>query len=171
MFSSLVSSQKMRRQNIPENFFNSPDVNPLITKGMVIDAGSGGSRLHVYTWQPRIFNTIPPALSFPESNERLTARIAPGIDSFASDPEAVAGHLAPLIDFAKLTLAGNEKDFKYFPIYLMATGGMRELPYKKRELIIRHVRKLLSDKTFCPFYFRTDFARVISGTLIVTAAL
>ena len=40
--------------------------------GMVIDAGSGGSRLHIFRWQPRIFNTIPPAISVPTSDEKWT---------------------------------------------------------------------------------------------------
>ena len=39
---------------------------------MVIDAGSGGSRLHIFRWQPRIFNTIPPAISVPTSDEKWT---------------------------------------------------------------------------------------------------
>lgn len=42
------------------------NVKPTVTRGLVIDAGSGGSRLHVYSWQPRIFSTIPPPLSYPE---------------------------------------------------------------------------------------------------------
>lgn len=44
-----------------------------------------------------------------------------------------------------------------------AAGGMRQLPTVKREAIITEVRKFLSNKTLCPFYFEHDYARVISG--------
>lgn len=56
---------------------------------MVIDAGSGGSRLHVFTWRPRIFDTVPPPLSYPEANEQWTARIDPGIHTLVSNYPAI----------------------------------------------------------------------------------
>jgi len=40
---------------------------------------------------------------------------------------------------------------------------MRELPLATREAIMAHVRSFLSNKSTCPFYFRDEFARVISG--------
>ncbi len=135
----------------------------LTTKGMVIDAGSGGSRLHIYSWKPRVFNSIPPPISYPEANELWTGRMDPGIATYFNAPETVSAHLAPLIDFAKVTLGGLEENFQHFPIYFKATGGMRELELSQREEILKYVRIYLSDKTFCPFYFRNDFARVISG--------
>lgn len=144
-----------------EVFSESPDI--IGTKGMVIDAGSGGSRLHVFTWKPRVFSSIPPPITIPEANELWTGRMAPGIDSLALTPELVPGYLQPLIDFAKVTLGGYEDEFKNYPIYFKATGGMRELEVNSRENLLRAIRNYLSDKTQCPFYFRSDFARVISG--------
>ena len=58
---------------------------------------------------------------------------------------------------------GLEESFQYYPIFFKATGGMRELNLKQREEIMVWVRFYLSDKSFCPFYFHDDFARVISG--------
>lgn len=154
---AIVMGQKL-------NIHSSAPIKPTATRGMVIDAGSGGSRLHVYQWKPRIFGSVPPPLSYPEANERWTARMDPGIHTYANNLADVAQHLAPLIDFARVTLVGFESEFGDYPIYFKATGGMRELPVSKREAIINEVKKYLSDKTFCPFYFRDDFARVISGT-------
>lgn len=153
----------IKQVEISDNDPKVAEVKPTATKGMVIDAGSGGSRLHVFTWQPRIFDTVPPPLSYPEANERWTARISPGIDNFANDLSGVSAHLGQLIDFAKLSLVGFEKEFGDYPVYFKATGGMREVDSLHREAIISEVRRLLSDKTFCPFFFRDDFARVISG--------
>ena len=42
-------------------------IKPSTTRGMVIDVGSGGSRLHLYHWNPRVFKTIPPGISVPSS--------------------------------------------------------------------------------------------------------
>ena len=42
-------------------------IKPSTTRGMVIDVGSGGSRLHLYHWNPRVFKTIPPSISVPSS--------------------------------------------------------------------------------------------------------
>ncbi|RYY85934.1 hypothetical protein EON63_06660 [archaeon] len=42
---------------------------------------------------------------------------------------------------------------------------MRELEVGKREAILGEVQRLLMDKSFCPFYFKPDFARVISGMI------
>ena len=51
---------------------------------MVIDAGSGGSRLHIFRWEPRVFNTLPPPISYPMSDERWTDKIRPGIADLAN---------------------------------------------------------------------------------------
>jgi hypothetical protein len=142
---------------------DSAQIKVTATRGLVIDAGSGGSRIHVYNWQPRIFKTIPPDLSYPTTDERWSAKMAPGVAEFAGDPAGLRAHLAPLIDFAVRTLVGEEVRFGDYPIYFKATGGVRELNVKQREALMVQIRAYLSDKTFCPFFFRDDFARVISG--------
>ena len=89
-------------------------VKPSTTRGMLIDAGSGGSRLHVYNWQRRVFTQLPPSITFPTSNERWTARIDPGVDHYGDDPERVHEHLSPLIDFAKLSLRGTTHSISHY---------------------------------------------------------
>jgi len=131
--------------------------------GLIIDAGSTGSRMHIYQWDARRFETVPPPFSYPLTSNRWTDRLAPGISAFATGPQDVGSSLDPLISFAKEVLVGKEHQFKYFPIYLKATGGMRQLPPKQREAIIAEVRRYMMNETLCPFYFEHDFARVVSG--------
>lgn len=58
----------------------------------IIDAGSSGSRMHVYEWEPREFKVVPPPISMPGSTNQWTHRMEPGISSFSSNPEVnVAG--------------------------------------------------------------------------------
>lgn len=53
----------------------------------IIDAGSSGSRMHVYEWEPRMFKTLPPPISIPGSTNQWTQRMEPGISSYASHPQ------------------------------------------------------------------------------------
>jgi Golgi nucleoside diphosphatase len=144
--------------------------------GLMIDAGSTGSRLHVYEWKPRILrhaDDIEDAvsgnmLSFPGTESRWTDRLQPGLSSFAglSDDEllpAIGDYLRPLLDFAKAVLHTKEGQFEDFPIFLRATAGMRILEATDRARIIRAVRQLFQDKTYCPFAFTNEQARVLSG--------
>jgi hypothetical protein len=147
---------------LSEDFIDSVPIPPYSTTGMIIDGGSGGSRLHVYNWAPRIFQTLPPTLSYPTTNEFWTQKMSPGI-AYMKTSEDVAKHLAPLIDFAKNVLKGKENEFWMYPIYFKATGGMRELNLIDREQIMEWTRQHLMNSTFNPFFFRTDMARVISG--------
>jgi hypothetical protein len=106
-------------------------VTPQTTRGLLIDAGSGGSRMHVYEWAPRVFNKVPPPISFPTTNEKYTGRISNGIQecwkrgiSQEELTDNLKAHLAPLIDFAKQALEGMEDDFKTIPVWFKATGGV-----------------------------------------------
>ena len=143
----------------------SAEISATVRTGIVIDAGSGGSRLHVYTWEPRIFKTSPPPLSYPESHGLWTSRIAPGVANFAENMGGIHDHLQPLIDFAKSVIKPG--DYAHVPIYFYATGGMRLLSTGKRDAIIDVVRNLFKNDTFCPFFFKRNFARVISGKILL----
>jgi hypothetical protein len=60
--------------------------------GMMIDAGSGGSRMHVFEWNPRVLSTpreveecvAGKKLTYPNGDSRWTDRLSPGLSSFAT---------------------------------------------------------------------------------------
>lgn len=147
------------------------------THGLMIDAGSTGSRLHIYEWDPRVLSNeedIQDAvsgnkLSFPGTESRWTERLRPGLSTFALKPDeelipALAAYLEPLLDFAKAVLHTKEDQWGHFPIYLRATAGMRILSSDQRARVMDAVRDLFAhNATFSPFQFVPEQARVLSG--------
>lgn len=144
--------------------------------GIMIDAGSSGSRLHVYEFEPRILSNTKDVrdavsgkkITFPYARSRWTDRLGPGVDSFAGLPDdeleaALKEYLAPLIEFAKTVLQDKQRTLHKYPIYFRATAGMRILEQNDRSRVLDTVRSLFSDKKFCPFMFEDEFARVLSG--------
>ncbi len=61
----------------------------------MIDAGSSGSRLHLYEYEPRVLSNEGEVemavsgkkISFPYAKSRWTDRLRPGVASFASLPD------------------------------------------------------------------------------------
>ncbi|KAL3942559.1 MAG: hypothetical protein SGBAC_003269 [Bacillariaceae sp.] len=144
--------------------------------GIMIDAGSSGSRLHLYEFDPRILSSSQDVndavsgkkITFPYARSRWTDRLRPGVDSFARLPDdqleaALKEYLAPLIDFAKTVLKDKRKKLQKYPIFFRATAGMRILQTNDRARVLDTIRSLFNDKDFCPFMFEDEYARVLSG--------
>lgn len=174
----LQQASQARESRIHQLFQSSGIVQHQSTvHGLLIDAGSTGSRLHVYEWEPRVLyneDDIEQAvsgnkLSFPGTESRWTERLRPGLASFAdrSDDElipALVEYLQPLLDFAKAVLHTKQEQWGSFPIYLRATAGMRILPAAQRARVLDAVREVFAhNQTFCPFYFTNEQARTLSG--------
>lgn len=170
--SSLIIKQKNYNKTVL------PPPNHDTMQALMIDAGSQGSRIHVYEFQRRILYTPEELtealngfkLSIPTTNTRWTNRLNPGLDALAafSDDDslrkALIEYLGPLFDFAKTVLDGKKHSWHRYPIYLKATGGLRTLPTPDRVRLINAVRDLFQNKTFNPFNFDDpERARVISG--------
>ena len=115
--------------------------------GCVIDAGSSGSRIHVYRW-PRIepFSSI---------KKYSTHESSPGV----TDPTDGLAVLSDLIASAQNSLP-RDIFLDTVPIFLGATAGMRILDPKSEEAIIEDIRSLLHASGFL---FRNEWARTISG--------
>eukprot|EP01082_Thalassiosira_pseudonana_P002328 g2037.t1 g2037 contig11:581154-583564(+) len=173
---SREKEERKRRKRYDEVYRN-PGIGKESVHGLMIDAGSTGSRMHVYEFEPRILankNEVEMAvrgekLSFPGMDSRWTERLRPGLSEFAELEdeeeleEAVANYLQPLIHFAKSVLHTKQNEFSSFPIFLKATAGLRTLSTPKRQRLISTVRKLFANDTYCPFWDEEERVRVISG--------
>ncbi|KAJ5558172.1 hypothetical protein N7535_008388 [Penicillium sp. DV-2018c] len=133
--------------------------------GVVLDAGSSGTRVHVYRWLrnqiARNKASAEELKSLPEikTKEAWTKKIRPGepcsnqcqpttlsaltncakgVSSFAHKPELVGpDHLAELLDHAKEIIPAE--DAKDTPIFLLATAGMRLLGNLERQLLLDQI--------------------------------
>ncbi|KAF8447382.1 nucleoside phosphatase family-domain-containing protein [Boletus edulis BED1] len=103
--------------------------------GIVIDAGSSGSRLQIYSWKDpqtvledygdAVRNVLPKVEKGVRVGEDWITKVEPGLSSFGDNPEGVAGYLEPLIRHARTYIPPSlESDT---PLFLLATAGMRLL--------------------------------------------
>jgi len=124
---------------------------------VVIDAGSTGVRAHIFGWEPQpcAFDKPSPVV-VPRMIE--TKSVRPGISS--RKPDSVNQSLAQLVDFAQSTLAGRREDWDHFPIYLMATAGLRRERPEHRDKLLLDIRDVLRGSQF---HFQDDFVRILSG--------
>ncbi|KAE8146529.1 nucleoside phosphatase family-domain-containing protein, partial [Aspergillus avenaceus] len=112
--------------------------------GVVLDAGSSGTRVHIYRWldsaiarkegDSKDLKSLPEIKTKPD----WTKKIHPGVSSFASRPEDVGPqHLAELLEHAQRIVP--EDAIKDTPIFLLATAGMRLLPDTERNLLLDQI--------------------------------
>lgn len=120
--------------------------------GIVIDAGSSGSRLQIYSWKdPRSITldkgseleyTLPQVEKGTQHGEEWVHKVEPGISTYADDPERVASHLQPLLSHARKYIPPSLE--KETPLFLLATAGMRLLSSEKQGAVLHQACRFLS---------------------------
>ncbi|KAI9008191.1 nucleoside phosphatase GDA1/CD39, partial [Gaertneriomyces semiglobifer] len=129
--------------------------------GIVVDAGSSGSRVQIYSW---VNPMLPRIQTADEKSENWQMKQEPGISTFGEYPSKVGEHLKPLLDYAMTVIPS--KKHKYTPIYLLATAGMRLLPAPTASQILSTACQFVRDNYLfattngCNLHFQ-----VISGEL------
>ncbi|GBE81864.1 Golgi apyrase [Sparassis crispa] len=110
--------------------------------GIVIDAGSSGSRLQIYSWKDAramqgagiALDTLPKVEKGTLDSEEWSMKVEPGISSFADNLEGVSGYLAPLLEHARTVIPPSLEPET--PLFLLATAGMRLLnPTQQAEVL------------------------------------
>ena len=110
--------------------------------GIVLDAGSSGTRLHVYRWLDNAASrsqASPKELqSLPAIESKGTEKIHPGVSTFGDKPDRVGpDHLGKLFKKARKIIPKDEEDRT--PLFLLATAGMRLLDDEPRERLLEHI--------------------------------
>ncbi|PNH09507.1 Ectonucleoside triphosphate diphosphohydrolase 7 [Tetrabaena socialis] len=140
----------------------------------VIDCGSSGTRIYVFTWKysrsrpgmPEL-ELIPPGAApqlvpkKPGKSSYNRVETLPGLDAFAPRPpaELLQQALGPLLDWARAVIPPRQ--LPAVPLFLFATAGVRRLPATQQRLLMANTREVLRTSGF---RFEPGWARIISGT-------
>uniref|UniRef100_A0A8C2WMR9 nucleoside diphosphate phosphatase n=1 Tax=Cyclopterus lumpus TaxID=8103 RepID=A0A8C2WMR9_CYCLU len=120
--------------------------------GIMFDAGSTGTRIHIFKFQTEL-NEAPKL-----AHETFRA-LKPGLSAYADDPEKCAAGLKELLEVAKSTVPPSS--WTLTPVVLKATAGLRLLPGEKAEHLLDRVRALFTES---PFLSRDDSVSIMDGT-------
>ncbi|WWC69221.1 uncharacterized protein I206_103158 [Kwoniella pini CBS 10737] len=109
------------------------DEKPIVQYALTIDAGSTGSRIHVYK-----FNNCGPS---PQLEYETFKMLNPGLSAYARDPTAAAASLDPLLKEAYRVVP--KELWKCTPVEVKATAGLRLLGQQESVAILDEVRNRL----------------------------
>jgi golgi apyrase len=111
--------------------------------GVILDAGSSGSRVYVYKWlnaqaaKSKGDNEVLGRLPELKTHKKWNKKAHPGISTFGPKPEEVGPeHLKELVEFAQEIVP--EDEVPNTPIFLLATAGMRLVPEDQRVAVLEH---------------------------------
>lgn len=102
---------------------------------VMVDAGSTGSRVHVYE-----FNTC---VSPPQLLSEKFEMLKPGLSSFDTDTKGAAASLDPLLKVAMDTVPEDKRGCT--PVAVKATAGLRLLGKEKSDAILAEVKSHLEN--------------------------
>lgn len=112
--------------------------------GVILDAGSSGTRVHIYRWldeakakakaDSKQLSSLPKL----KTKKSWTKKIRPGVSTFGERPGLVGeDHLKELLDHALSVVPKNK--VADTPLFLMATAGMRLLPEMQRHALLQEI--------------------------------
>ncbi|SPJ79717.1 probable guanosine-diphosphatase [Fusarium torulosum] len=109
---------------------------PIVQYVLMIDAGSTGSRIHVYK-----FNNCGPTPELEHEEFKMTEKAVGGLSKYNGDPVAAAKSLDPLMQVAMDTVPKALKGCT--PVAVKATAGLRMIGKEASDAILAEVRRHL----------------------------
>ncbi|KAL8144432.1 hypothetical protein V2J09_017464, partial [Rumex salicifolius] len=106
---------------------------------VIFDAGSSGSRVHVFCFDKNL------DLVHIGKDLELFEQLKPGLSSFASNPQAAAKSLIPLLEKAEIVIPKELRSTT--PVKVGATAGLRQLQGDTPDRILQAVKSLLKDQS------------------------
>jgi len=122
--------------------------------GLVFDAGSSGSRVHVYSWH---VGGGGPKDQFDLLKDDLK-KIKPGLSAYKAEPSKAGPSLKELLDHAKAQVPAELVPTT--PVFLMATAGLRLVGEAAKDAILASVCAELSASGFL---FKCEWATLLGG--------
>lgn len=135
---------------LPSNNVRVPDQKRY---AVIFDAGSSGSRVHVYAFDKNL------QLVKIGSELEVFVQKKPGLSSYALNPRAGAESLQSLLDVALKSVPVEQQSTT--PVLLGATAGLRLLPGDQSKNLLKEVETLLQNSAF---KFKPEWVSIIDGT-------
>ncbi|KAM7395672.1 hypothetical protein PAMA_007102 [Pampus argenteus] len=120
---------------------------------VMFDAGSTGTRIHVYTFIQSDSGELPVL-----DNEMFHS-IKPGLSAYADSPEMAGHRVRMLLKVAKKTVPRLE--WKRTPVVLRATAGLRLLATEKAQALLDQVQHVFDES---PFLVPDNGVSIMDGT-------
>ncbi|KAJ0324067.1 hypothetical protein Brms1b_001314 [Colletotrichum noveboracense] len=122
---------------------------PIVQYVLMIDAGSTGSRIHVYK-----FNNCGATPELEHEEFKMTEKSVGGLSKYKDDPEAAAKTLDALMEVAMQTVPDKLKSCS--PVAVKATAGLRMVGPENAQKILDTVRNHLETKYPFPVVGKED---------------
>ncbi|KAI1897884.1 hypothetical protein AGOR_G00087850 [Albula goreensis] len=121
--------------------------------GVMFDAGSTGTRIHVYTFIQK------DRAELPVLDNEMFQSVKPGLSAYADMPERGGDTVRQLLKVAKRTVPRLE--WKRTPVVLRATAGLRLLPEGKARSLLKQVHEVFEES---PFFVPDNSVSIMDGT-------
>lgn len=121
--------------------------------GIMFDAGSTGTRIHVYTFVQKASGQLP----FLEGE--IFDSVKPGLSAFVDQPKQGAETVQELLEVAKDSIPRSH--WKRTPVVLKATAGLRLLPEQKAQTLLLEVEEIFKNS---PFLVPDDSVSIMDGS-------
>uniref|UniRef100_A0A3Q1GZV9 nucleoside diphosphate phosphatase n=1 Tax=Anabas testudineus TaxID=64144 RepID=A0A3Q1GZV9_ANATE len=120
--------------------------------GVMFDAGSTGTRIHIY----KFIQKDP--VELPVLDNELYHAVKPGLSAYKDNPEEGGNSVRQLLKIAKKTVP--EDSWRRTPVILKATAGLRLLPEDKANALLKEVREVFDES---PFFVPNNSVTIMNG--------
>jgi apyrase len=122
-----------------ESFANSQNREHSYQYEIFIDAGSSGSRLHLFKYKAGVM---------PDIQDIFSAKTKPGISSYVNHPEMAAQSIDSLLDRAARVFKEHHLNPDAVTTNIIATAGMRLLTEQQQQKIFAAIKATLQKQHF-----------------------
>ncbi|XP_058690656.1 ectonucleoside triphosphate diphosphohydrolase 6 isoform X1 [Poecile atricapillus] len=120
--------------------------------GIMFDAGSTGTRIHIFKFAQQSRET-------PRLTRETFKALKPGLSAYADDVEKSSQGIKELLEVAKKEVPMEL--WKFTPLVLKATAGLRLLPGEKAQKLLEKVKEIFQAS---PFFVRDNCVSIMNGT-------
>ncbi|XP_004624911.1 ectonucleoside triphosphate diphosphohydrolase 5 [Octodon degus] len=121
--------------------------------GIMFDAGSTGTRIHVYTFVQKTQGQLPVL------EGEIFESLKPGLSAFVDQPKRGAETVQELLEVAKDSIPRSH--WERTPVVLKATAGLRLLPERKAQALLLEVEEVFKKS---PFLVPDDSVSIMDGS-------